>query len=106
MVDVAPHVAETVPLIASVWEPWVQLMLQLDPFALDEHTMPSAASVPQRHVDSPFMVTVQHAEDDVVLDEHPSGIPSPNAATANSVHTFRMLLSTLAIARPSPRLGP
>jgi len=103
MVEVVPHVAETVPLMASVCEPCVQLMLQPEPVALDVHTMPSAASVPHRHVDTPFSLTVQQAEDDVVLDEHPTGMQRPSEATASSVHTLRMLFLTPVIPRSSPR---
>jgi len=104
IIEVAPHDAVTVPPTVSVSPSWVHVMVHEEPVALDEHDVPSAASVPHRHSDSPSVVTVQHAVDDV-LDEHPSGVASPTAAkapTPNSVHTFRMLLLTLAIAKPSP----
>jgi len=103
---VAAHDAVTLPAIDSVCPLWVHVMVQPDPDAADEQLVPSVASVPQRHSETPSEATVQHAEPDVVLDEHPSGTPSSRAATAPTVHTWRMPGLTSAIRGSSPRPRP
>jgi hypothetical protein len=48
---VLPQVEDELPEIEFVVDPCTQLMVQLEPFALDEHVMPLADSVPHRQID-------------------------------------------------------
>src|SRR5271165_5259276 len=82
-------------------------MVQPEPVTLDVQLEPFVASVPQRQMLVELSVTVQHAEPDVVLEEHPSGTASAPITTPTTAHTCRMLHPTSAIARTSPRApGP